>query len=555
MDDENKATSGLHPAVQVYAKEHEAGEISRREFLTRASALGISAAAAYAMIGLDAPKAAAAAATPKAGGTLRVEMETRALKDPRTWDWSQIANFGRGWLEYLVEYNRDGSMRGMLLESWDVNSDATQITLHLRKGVTWNNGDPFTSKDVAFNIERWCDSAVAGNSMATRLLSLIDEKTKKLDPAAMQVVDDHTVILKPRYSDITIIPGFSDYPAALVHPSYTGGDPSVNPIGTGPFLPTTNQVGVKQVLTKNTKHKWWGTDTEGWGGPWLDEIQFIDLGTDSAAYIAAAESDEIDMTYQTVGDYVKMFGSLPDWNEAHVVTASTITVRFNQDSPEFKDVNVRKAMELAVDNSVVLSLGFSGHGKVAENFHAAPIQPAYAPLPPVKPDPKQAKALIEKAGMLDHEFELISVDTNWQAATCDAVASQIRDAGIKIKRTILPGSTYWNDWTKYPFSATEWGPRPLAIQVMILAYKTGVPWNETHFSDPEFDQLLEKAISIADADKRRVVMKRLEEIMVEKAVTIIPYWRTLYNSARKTVHGTEIHPMFEFHMYKWWMEA
>jgi hypothetical protein len=48
-----------------------------------------------------------------------MNMETKALKDPRTWDWSRIANFARGWLEYLVEYNNDGSIRGMLLESWD----------------------------------------------------------------------------------------------------------------------------------------------------------------------------------------------------------------------------------------------------------------------------------------------------------------------------------------------------------------------------------------------------------------------------------------------------
>jgi peptide/nickel transport system substrate-binding protein len=52
--------------------------------------------------------------------------------------------------------------------------------------------------------------------------------------------------------------------------------------------------------------------------------------------------------------------------------------------------------------------------------------------------------------MIETEFELISLEDDWQAATCDAVAAQIRDAGIKIKRTTLPGATFWNDWTKYP---------------------------------------------------------------------------------------------------------
>ena len=91
----------LHPSAELYAGEYRAGLLSRREFLTRASALGVSATAAYGLIGLAAPKALAQEA--KAGGTLRMNMETRAGKDPRTWDWSELANFARGWLDYFVE--------------------------------------------------------------------------------------------------------------------------------------------------------------------------------------------------------------------------------------------------------------------------------------------------------------------------------------------------------------------------------------------------------------------------------------------------------------------
>jgi peptide/nickel transport system substrate-binding protein len=126
----------------------------------------------------------------------------------------------------------------------------------------------------------------------------------------------------------------------------------------------------------------------------------------------------------------------------------------------------------------------------------------------------------------------------------------IRDAGIPMQRTVLPGATFWNDWAKYPLSTTDWAQRPLGVQVLALAYRSGEPWNESAFANAEFDALLADALAVADADQRREVMAKLQKIMQDEGVIIQPYWRSIYRHHKANVIGADMHPTFEIHVTK-----
>ncbi|MEL6479448.1 MAG: ABC transporter substrate-binding protein, partial [Pseudomonadota bacterium] len=430
------------------------------------------------------------------------------------------------------------------------SDDARVYRLNLRQGVTWTNGDAFTAEDVVANLARWCDRSAEGNSMATRMGGLVDPDTKKARDGGIVKVDDHTVQINLPAPDISLVAGMADYPAMIMHRSYDGtSDPmAALAISTGPFELVAYETNVRAEVKAKPAGSWWG------GDPYLDGIIWTDYGTDPTATIAAFEAEEIDGNYETAADSIELLEAV-GMLTSDIATGQTIVARMNVDNKPYDDQRVRNAIQLAVDNATVLQIGINGTGQPAENHHVGPMHIEYAELPAVPRDVEKSKALLAEAGQTDTEFELISVDDDWRRNTTDAIANQMRDAGMKVNRKVIPGSTFWNDWTKYPFSTTNWNGRPLGVQVMALAYKGGVAWNETAYNNAEFDALLDEALATPDVEARRAIMAKLQLNLQSSGVIVQPYWRSIYRSFREGVNGYDMHQSFELYGEQVWLDS
>jgi len=122
------------------------------------------------------------------------------------------------------------------------------------------------------------------------------------------------------------------------------------------------------------------------------------------------------------------------------------------------------------------------------------------------------------------------------------MVEQWKEAGIRVKINVMPSTQYWEVWQKLPFAFTTWAHRPLGVMTYSLAYRTGGVWNESSYSNPEFDKLLVEAEGTLEVEKRRAIMAKLEQIMLEDGPVIQPVWRALFTFMDKRVQGFKMHP-------------
>ena len=545
-----------HPYIPLLKEQLSEGRIGRRDFMRYATLLGVSAGAAYTFAGKVTGQSlmprAHAADMPK-GGVVRIGMGVQEVKHPHAYNWIHPANISTQVLGRLVVINQDNIAEPWLTESWEASDDLKIWTFKLRD-LKWHNGRQFTADDVVWNLKHILDPATGSSSVGLMKGYMLEEydtgekddkgeakmSTRLWDANAIEKVDDRTVRLNLKVPQVAIPEHLDHYTNQIVDPE-EGGEFKVGSNGLGAFTMVEHQVGIKAVLEARKEPFFRG-------GPYIDRLEFIDVGEDASANIASLASKQVHGLYQVDTAQFEIVKGLPHVEVHEVATAATAVVQMIIDRKPFDEEKVRLAMRYGMDEEKCLQLAQRGLGLPAEHHFVCPIHPDYAPLPAMTRDVGKAKELLKEAGYGGGvSFEInAKKDPSWEIAAVQAMVEQWKECGINANINVMPTAQFWDVWDKFDCGFVEWAHRSLGFMVLSLGFRSGVPWNPTTFADQEFDDLLTQAEGTVDIEERKGLMEKIERIMQERGPICQPLWRSIITGMDKRVKGFKMHPQYQF---------
>ncbi len=548
-----KENKKMHPAIKELKIDLDKGKLSRREFLRYAALLGLSAAAATQMAGLVNPQKVFAS-SPQRGGTLRMSSPVHKVTHPAQFSWVAPSQQLRQVAEYLTVTDGNNVTHPHLLEGWEASDDLKTWTLNLRQGIKFNNGDDFSADDVVFTLNQWLNKDVGS--------SLLGMVGAYLDPTGIEKVSDYQVKFHLKQPEIGVPEHLYHYPALVLNHKTFEGDFIKAPHGTGPYTFETYNEGERCVLKRRSDY--WQQGADGSPLPYIDTIEFMDMGTEMAPQIAAIQAGEIDMI--DFGDIsgTEAFAALkdnPDVNIMPATTNQTRVLRMRVDLKPWDDNRVRQALKLCQHREKILALAYFGAGMEGQDTHISPKHPEYCPIDTPKYDPERAKQLLAEAGYPTGVDVNLAVGNGWKEVVryAEILKQDAMPAGFRINIQTMPNSQYWEKWTEVDLGITVWMHRPLGTMVLNLAYTSdaegkAVPWNETRWMDKEFDTLLKQANGTVDIEERRKIACQLEKIQQERGSIGIAFWIDVWRMARKHVQGLKSHPSLYIHFDNIWLE-
>jgi peptide/nickel transport system substrate-binding protein len=557
------------------------GELDRRQFLLRASALSLSAASLSRFFRILPASAAEpvqsinreqwrstlaqafpftqdpAAAT---GGTLKLG---RAGASPATTLNLLLANDNPTQTllnlcqEYLVAVSPiDGQFVPGLADAWEIAKDGKTYTFHLNRDAHWHDGEPFTANDVVFSFRAQADEATGTQFQASFTNAVAS--FRKLDSDTVEVVatDVFAPIVFLGNALTAIVPRhiWRDVPFDqwAADPGATGADPN-RVVGTGPFRFVSLSDDKTSVIFDRYPDYYDAA-------PLVDSLEVRAL-PDEAKTLAALRAGDVDVYERPPVDTLASLRDDPDVDVAVYDTNSFIWYGTNLDpakTPLFQDVNVRRALMHGLDRETMVKKIMRGFAEVAQGTQPL-LSTAYAPdevTTIYDYDPDRAQSLLRAAGWRDDDGDgILEKD-----GTPFAFAVMYSDDSSQIKELVAAMRDYWHAIgvaaTPKPVSFRDdlvpalfntfdfemvalgftWDATGDQSPMFGSAYK-GVGFNAVGYANPDYDRLAAEANRETDPDARRALLIRASNIVNDDLPIGILWFRRDGTASRIRVHN------------------
>jgi peptide/nickel transport system substrate-binding protein len=330
--------------------------------------------------------------------------------------------------ETLVKLEADGSITGLLAESWDVSEDGLVYTFDLREGVTFHNDDLLTADDVVFSIDNVLTKDPA-HPFATTLSPITG--VTATDPSTVEITVDQV--------SANLLFFLTQGQGVILRESALGTIEN-EPVGTGPFEFESWTVGDSIVITRNPDY---------WGEPaLLESVTFRYINEPNALNNAMLAGDLDILAGVSAPELLAAFEDDDRFEVLQGLTNGEVTMSLNGRRAPLDDVRVRQAITHAIDRQAVVDLAYAGYGTVIGTF-STPLDPWYRDLTDVHPyDSDRARELLTEAGADGITLEMILPPVSYATRSGEIIASQLAEVGITVNIT----NVEWGVWLEDVFT-------------------------------------------------------------------------------------------------------
>jgi peptide/nickel transport system substrate-binding protein len=423
----------------------------------------------------------------------------------------------------LLAYDKTlSTLEPRLAERWEVEEGGQKITFHLRHDVKWQDGQPFTARDVEFGFNLIRDPAT---------LTAYAEDYKQVQ--SFELIDDWTFRV---YYDKPFAPALASWGSMVVLPRHLLEGKNINetdfgqhPVGLGSHK--------FESWERNTRFTLRASPDYYRGRPWIERVIYRVIPDQAAQFLElkAGGIDSMDLTPLQYTRQTSTHAFARDFRKYRYVSNAYTYMGYNLQDPRFADVRVRCAFGLAINKQEMVDAVTFGLGRPAQGPYRPGTKWINEKLPPYPFDPDKARALLAEAGWKDTDgdgildkdgrpfsFKILTNNGNeLRLKTATMIQKRLRDVGVDASIRVLEWAAFINDFVdkrRFEVIVLGWSLSLDPDQFDIWhSSKTAVKqFNFINYKNAEVDELLEKGRRTFDEAERKRIYDRLQEILYDE---------------------------------------